>query len=373
MAKKTKKQLVDMSLFSSAAECLAKEKNKTIVSLGPALDYRLGGGVLEGSFVLIRGKAKCGKTLTALELVVNSLKQGRRVFYFDTECRLTASKYFSIDGFDILNHPNFKLMNSETMKDGKFIGGEKMYAMIIQMMKLPQYAGSVFIVDSLSDVVTQDCLDDPEVSSQRRDAVPKLNADFCKKVKPYLKMSNCILLGIQHLQVDMSPNGHGALKPVGGDRLEYASDIALLSKHNPLNHDGENISSGFEKGGENIDGLLIRYDIPFNRLLAPYVAKERTEKVQNYYKFGIGCWRAREILDVLSQIGLISYGKTGWVTFMTDLVSEKVQGAEKATAVIEKNIEHFESILKKYYEETYGVNYNYTPKDDILDEEDGDE
>lgn len=324
------KNLIDMSLFSSAAESLEKEKNKSMINLSPALDLRLGGGVLEGSFVLIRGKAKCGKTLTCIEAAISALKQGRKVFYFDTECRMTASKYFILEDFDILNHPNFKLMNSETMVDGKFIGGEKMYEMIIQMMKLPKYRGALFIVDSLSDVITQETLDDAKVTAQRRDAVPKLNADFCKKVKPYIRVSNTILIGIQHLQTSMDPNQHGALKPVGGDRLEYACDIVLLSKHSPLNHNGDNISGGFEKGADNIDGLLIRYDIPYNKLLGPYVAKEREEKIQNYYKFGKGCWKSREILDVLTELGLVDYGKTGWVTFMTEKISDKVQGDRKS-------------------------------------------
>lgn len=359
------KKLIDMSLFSSAADALKREKNKSLLPLSPSIDYRLGGGIAEGSLVLIQGKAKCGKSLTCMEAVVNALKQGRKVFYFDTECRLTASKYFFIDGFDILNHPNFFLQNADSVgDDGKLIGGEKMYSMIIQMMKLPKNKGALYIVDSLSDVVTQECLDDSEVSAQRRDQTPKLNADFLKKVKVDIRRSNSIVMGVQHLQVDMRPNAHGALKPVGGDRLEYSSDICLLSKHSPLNHDGENIGGGFEKGGENIDGLLIRYDLPFNKLLSPYVAKEREEKIQNYYKFGKGCWRSREILDVFDDIGLISYGKSGWVTFLTEKTFDKVQGATKACEVIESNMEYFEDILKKYYEDTYGINYNFTPTDE---------
>jgi archaellum biogenesis ATPase FlaH len=359
---KAKKTLIDMGLFCSAEDALKKEKNKALLPLSPSLDYRLGGGIAEGSLVLIQGKAKCGKSLTCMEAVVNALKQGRKVFYFDSECRLTASKYFIIDGFDILHHPNFKLLNAESSDDnGDLIGGEKMYSMIIQMMKLPKYKGALFIIDSLSDVVTQECLDDPEVSAQRRDQTPKLNADFLKKVKADIRKSNSIVIGVQHLQVDIRPNAHGALKAVGGDRLEYSSDICLLSKHSPLNIDGENINRGFEKGGENIDGLLIQYDLTYNKLLAPYVAKERSEKIQNYYKFGRGCWKAREIIDVLDNLGLLTYGKSGWITFLTDKISDKVQGADKAADIIDENIDYFDRIIKKYYEETYGINYNFVP------------
>lgn len=366
MAKKaSKKSIIDMSLFSSAKDALKKERSKTVLPVSPAIDLRLGGGIIEGSFVLIQGKPKCGKSLTCMEIAINALKQGRWVIYFDTECRMTASKYFQVEDFDILNCPKFLLMNSESSSSSeKLIGGEKMYGMIIQMMKMPQYKGAVYIIDSLSNVVTQDCLDDPEVNSQRRDSVPKLNSDLCKKMSPYIRTSNSILCGVQHLQQDLSPNAHGALKPVGGDRLIYQTDITLLSKHSPLNLDGDSISSGFEKGGDNIDGLLIRYDLPYNKLLGPYVAKEREEKIQNYYKFGKGCWKSREILDVLTELGLVDYGKSGWVTFMTEKISEKVQGAEKASQVIEDNLEYFEAILKKYYEDTYEINYNFVPAEE---------
>jgi len=371
MAKKAKKSIIDMDLFCSAKQALEKEKSKTVLPMSPAIDYRLGGGIIEGSFCLIRGKAKAGKSLGCMELIVNALKQGRWAIYMDTESRLTASKYFIIDGFNILDHPKFLLLNSESSKNGEFIGGEKMYGMIIQMMKTPKYKGALYIVDSLSCVLTQELIDDPEVNSQRRDACPKLNADFCKKVTPYIRLSNSILVGVQHLQVDMSPNAHGRLMAIGGNRLEYTADIVLESKHSPLDLDGNNISAGFEKGGQEIDGLLIRYDIPYNKLLGPFVAKERDEKVQNYYKFGKGCWKGRELLFVLNELGLIN--KAGsWISFITEKITDRVQGADKAAKIIEDNLEYFEQIVKDYYVESYGINYNFVSKVEESDEDSDD-
>lgn len=355
------KNVVDMDMFCSAKDALEVEKSKSLLSFSPAIDYRMGGGIPEGSFLLIQGKQKCGKSLTCMEIAVNGLKQGRHVFYFDTECRITPSKYFVIDGFDLLTHPKFHLMNSESSKDGEIIAGDKMYGIIIQMMKIPKYHGSVFIVDSLSSVTTQECLDDPVVTHQRRDPVPKLNSDFCKKVAPYIRRSSAILVGVQHLQASQNPSAHGALEPIGGLKLLYQSDLVLISKHSPLTLDGESVGSGFEKGGDPIDGMLIRYDLPYNKLLGPYVAKDKNEKIQNYYRFGKGCWKSRELVDVLNEIGLLTYGKSGWISFMTDKYSEKVQGAEKAADIIENDLPYFEEIMKKYYIDTYDINYNFTP------------
>lgn len=306
-------------------------------------------------------------TLTCMEITVNALKQGRWVIYFDTENRMTASKYFEIEGFDILNHPKFLLMNSESSKDGKITSGDKMYGTIIQMMKSPKFKGAVFIIDSLSDVITQDVLDDPEVTSQRRDSTPKLNADFCKKVGPYIRRANAILIGVQHLQQDISPTGHGALKPVGGDRLAYRCDYVLLSKHSPLNFEGKTINGGFSKGEDAVEGLLIRYDLTANKLLGPYVAKEGDEKIQNYYNFGKGCWWEKEALEVFKEIGLIMQGGA-YYTFFTEKFSERIQGTQKTLNILLENKEYFNSVLRNYYSETYGVNYNFQQAECVEEE-----
>lgn len=362
MAKKASKKatIIDMKMFCTAKQAMEIEKAKTMLHVSPAIDLRTGGGILEGSFVLIQGKAKCGKTLTCMEIALNALLQGRWVIYFDTENRLTASKYFEIDGFDILNHPKFLLLNSESSDDDKVISGDDMYSTILQMMKDPKFRGAVFIIDSLSDVITQDVLDDPKVSAQRRDSTPKLNADFCKKVGPFIRKSNAIVIGVQHLQQDISPTGHGALKPVGGDRLNYRCDYVLLSKHNPLNLDGTTVNGGFKKGAEGINGLLIRYDLPSNKLLSPFVAKEADEKIQNYYKFSTGCWWSMEALDVLKELGLVSQGGA-YYTFMTDKFSSKIKGLESTLELIDENKEYFKKMFDDYYIETYGINYNFVP------------
>ena len=365
---KAKKNVIDMDLFCSAKDAFEKEKNRTALSVSPSIDLRLGGGILEGSFVLIQGKPKCGKSLTCMEIAVNALKQGRWVIYFDTENRMTPSKYFIIEGFDILNHKKFLLMNSESNKKGDITSGDKMYGVILQMMKSPKYKGAVFIIDSLSDVITQDVLDDPIVTSQRRDSTPKLNADFCKKVGPYIKRANAILVGVQHLQKDISPTGHGALQPVGGDRLNYKCDIVLLSKHNPLNFEGKTINGGFSKGDDAIDGLLIRYDLTANRILGPFVAKEPEEKIQNYYNFGRGCWWEKEALDVLKEIGLIMQGGA-YYTFMTEKFSERIQGTQKTLDLLKDNREYFTSVLQDYYRETYDVNFSFVQDDEASEEE----
>ena len=364
MAKK-KTGLIDEDIFCSAEDILNHEDNLTVIPSCPSIDWRLGGGILEGSIVLLRSLAKVGKTLLAMEIARNALKQGRYVIFTDTEVRLTGKKYFIYEEF--LNNPRFKLIKSDIVNgngDNVVLSGEKLYSTQLAMMKIPKYKGAVYITDSISCILTEECLNDKDVKPDRRDQTPKLNADFLKKMSPFLKMSKSVFVGIQHMQVDMSPTGNGRLKPIGGDRLEYASDIVLEAKHRPQDLDGNSISSGHAKGEDGNTGALARWDLPYNRLLGPYCAKERDEKILNYYKHGSGCWRAKELIPILYNIGYVNYGGS-WITFSTDKIDEKVQGAEKAAKIIEDNIEHFEELVQRYYSETYKVNYNFVPSEEL--------
>ena len=302
-------------------------------------------------------------TLTALEIARNALKQGRYVVFVDTEVRLTGKKYFIYNEF--LSNPKFKLIKADIKVNGKteFLSGEKIYSDIITMMKLPKYTGAVYIVDSISCVITKECIDDKEVRADRRDQTPKLNADFLKKMSPFLKMSKGVFVGIQHLQIDMSPTGHGRLKPIGGDRLEYASDIVLEAKHRPQDLEGNSISGGHAKGEDGNAGALVRWDLPYNRLLSPYCAKEKDEKILNYYRHGQGCWRSLELFSILYEIGYANVSGS-WITFTTDKIDARVQGKEKAADIVEENLAYFEELVQKYYTETYKVKYDFTPSED---------
>ena len=353
-AKKTeKKSILNESLFTSAYEAMNECQNLNVIPVSPSVDYRLGGGIPEGSFVLIRSRQKVGKTSCSMQIAQNALAQGRIVVFVDAERRLTASKYFQVEGFDIKN-PNFKIMRS---KKGKVLSGEEIYEEVIKMMKMPEYYGAVFIIDSFSRIIPKATIDDSEVRGDRRDTAPKLNEDFCKKAGNILRINNCILIGIQHLMVDTSPMGMGRLVPKGGNGLEYDADIVLESKHRQINLEGESIA--LAKDEEELDGQMVRWDIPYNKLLAPYVAKENDQKVLNYYKFGEGCWWAKEALDVLKMIGLVVQGGA-YYTFMTEKITDKVQGNQKALDLVQENKENLKDLLNNYYTETYGVMFRFT-------------
>lgn len=362
MAKKKEKGLIDPKLFSSAEDILKEEENWRLVSWGPAVDSKTGGGILEGSLVLLQTKAKAGKTVSAMQFAVNALKQGRYVVYVDAERRLSGYKYFGIKGLDIKNP---KLMFLRSKKETEPLIGDDIYSLIKKMMRLPKYRGAVYIIDSFSSMVPRDTAEDKEVKASRRDTTPKLNADFLKQIGNILRTSDSIIVGIQHLAPDL--NNYGILKPDGGDKFQYYSDYVLVSKHNPLDWNGDPPVA--DKNGDSCPGRLIKYNLTYNKLLAPYISKEAP--IESYIKFGEGIWWGREALDLLiNEIGIASKSGAWYSVHLPDGTELRGQGAEKMATIVDENREVLEKVIQDYFVEKYKVSYDFTPPEVEDEEED---
>lgn len=353
MAKKKAKSIIDDSMFTSLDDFFEETKKVCVIPVSPALDIKLHGGLPEGSLMLVRALPKTGKTVLLTQIAVNALRQGRYVFFADTERRLLAQKYFSEE---IKEQYSDKLKFIRSKKKEKPLSGEQIYKTIYDLMKLPKYTGSLFIVDSLSSIVPQATLDDDEIKSDRRDTVPKLNADAMKKLGNLLRINSCILIGTQHLITDTSPGPmSGRLIPVGGIKLEFDADIVLDSRHRPYNLEGESVKT---VDGEDLTGQLIKWDLTYNKLGPPYISKSPDDKIHNYIKFGQGVFWAKEAFSVLKDLGLVSVAGS-WITLTTESLNEKIQGQEKMIDFIDDNRESIEPIIKNYMLETYNVSYEF--------------
>ena len=73
------------------------------LSISPALDLALGGGLREGSVTIMAGDPKTGKTTTALYAAAKAQAAGKTVVYFNTEGRLTKENFKGIKGLDVEN------------------------------------------------------------------------------------------------------------------------------------------------------------------------------------------------------------------------------------------------------------------------------
>ena len=68
------------NIIESGSEVLASLENFETIGISPALDIALGGGLREGSCVVMTGDPKTGKTTTALYFAAKAQKKGKNVF-----------------------------------------------------------------------------------------------------------------------------------------------------------------------------------------------------------------------------------------------------------------------------------------------------
>lgn len=364
MAKRKTEALpvIDKDMFCSAQEVLSEEKSNIFLPVSPAIDYRLKGGIPSGSLVLLRTLAKVGKTTLAMQIAANALEQGRYVVYADTERRLEGTKYFSVSNFDTSNK---KFMVLRAKRGEKLISGDEIYTTIKNMMMIPKYRGAVYVIDSFSKVIPRATLDDNEIRADRRDSTPKLNADFCKKAGNLCRISDSIVIGIQHFIND--PNSMGdPLKPDGGDKLHYECDIVLETKRKAVMWDGKPVNLS---GDEVLPGLLVRFNIPVNKRGTIYISKD--DPIMSYIKFGEGVWWAREALDLLIRLGICYTKGNGRYVFITADGEVNAHGAEKAVAVIESNRQYYSSVIRDFMIKEYNISYDFKQQD--VDEDDDEE
>src|SRR5688572_14462502 len=95
--------------FLSADSLISAER--TVINFSENLDMILGGGIPLGSFVVIAGQKKLGKTTSILHFCANAQKQGCKVYYLDVEHRLKPRDLKGIPGLD-LSASKFQLIHS---------------------------------------------------------------------------------------------------------------------------------------------------------------------------------------------------------------------------------------------------------------------
>ena len=88
-------------IIESGSKVLASLENYKTIGISPALDIATGGGLREGSCVVMTGDPKTGKTTTALYFAAKAQKLGKNVFYLNTEGRLTKENFRGIRDLNV--------------------------------------------------------------------------------------------------------------------------------------------------------------------------------------------------------------------------------------------------------------------------------
>jgi len=309
------------------------DREPIIIPASPSLDIILNGGIPEGSFVVLTGQPKCGKTTTSLDFAAtaqkleyanDSNKNGREVYYLNIEGRLKKRDLEGIPGLDL---SRFNVIGSQ---QGKILHAEE-YLQIAERI-INEIPGSILIIDSYSALCTEAEITSDMNKMQRADGA-KLLAKFCRKVANVIPVNKNIVIGITHLMGN--PTGYGAeFKEKSGQAIAYQTDIKLRAK-------------SFKPWTISSDGTQIGQQIDWQVVCSALGPPGGT--ITSYIRYGQGIDKHTELINFAVDIGLIHKGGA-WYTYN----ETKFQGMEKLRQHFIENVEDYKA-LEQSVKETMGV------------------
>lgn len=205
-----------------------KEKPPVVIPTTPSMDIMLGGGIPDGSFVVVSGPPGLGKSAFSLHVAGNAQKLDsefgpRKVFYFDIEGRIKERDLFSNHNLDT-SEDKFRLIKSSTEK---IIDGEEF--MDIGERLVRHKRGCVFIFDSLSALCTR-ARYEGEIGDRFRDDTPLLLSNFCKRIAQIIPVNKSIVIGITHRIANQGP-GMSKWTEASGQKIQYQADVKIKGTH----------------------------------------------------------------------------------------------------------------------------------------------
>jgi recombination protein RecA len=312
-----------------SASALVDQKS-VIIPVSPSLDIVLNGGIPEGSFVILTGQPKCGKTTTSLDFACTAqkpeyqgnLKKPRHVYYLNIEGRLKKRDLEGIPGLDL---NRFDVIGSQ---QGKILHAEE-YLQIGERI-INEEPGSVLIIDSYSALCTEAEITSDMDKMQRADGA-KLLAKFCRKVANVIPVNKNIVIGITHLMGN--PTGYGAeFKEKSGQAIAYQTDIKLRAKSfKPWLLGSDNTQIGQE----------IEWQVACSALGPPGAT------ITSYIRYGQGIDKYMELISLAVDLGLINKGGA-W--YAVEGVKDKFQGTEKLRNYFVENPTEYAKLLKSVKE-----------------------
>ena len=312
------------------------DRKSTIIPVSPSLDILLNGGIPEGSFVVLTGQPKCGKTTTSLDFAATAqreeyqggLKNPREVYYLNIEGRLKKRDLEGIPGLDL---SRFHVIGSQ---QGKILHAEE-YLQIAEKI-INEVPGSVVIIDSYSALCTEAEITSEMDKMQRADGA-KLLAKFCRKVANVIPVNKNIVIGITHLMGN--PTGYGAeFKEKSGQAIAYQTDIKLRAK---------TFKPWVLSADSNQIGQEIEWQVVCSALGPP------GGQITSYIRYGQGIDKYMEAICLASDMGLIQKGGA-WYTLTALPDKPKFQGTEKVRSFLLENQQAYEDLVKAI-KETMGI------------------
>ena len=289
------------NIISTGTEVLKVQENKKIISVSPAIDIGLGGGILEGTWLTLTGDPKSGKTTTAMQIASNCQKEDppRPIIYLDVEGRLKGMNFEVAD----LDPEKMKIIQPEDQP----LSAEIFLDVAHKLMSHPDYYGAILIIDSISSLLPAKELDGDFTPG--RAGLPKILSIFTKKMGQLLPRQNGLVIAITHYIANTAGFGKAKMAD-GGNKIQYQADTRL-----EIRSGGEKSPavSPWENASKERIGQAINWQIICSSMGAP------GGQVRSWIRYGHGIDKTQEVLMLAQDLGMVD--KSGaWFscTFMLE-------------------------------------------------------
>lgn len=293
-----------------------KENPKVLIPTTPTLDLSLRGGIPEGSWTLISGRPKTGKTSLSLQIAANAQRMGRHVYYLNVEHRFGEKNLSTVrhlkttpDCFTLIESTREKILTSQDFLN---------IACDIVANKI----GCVIILDSISSLCSQNEMN-KEIGDIGRADGPRMFGQFCRHNASIIPINNVIFIGMLHVIANTSGFGAPTMED-GGNKIQFQADNKIKVK---------GVSKWEEGSGENtkLIGQIVDFEIAFSANGPP------GDVVKTYLRYGFGFDDIFEITCLGIDMGLIL--KSGaWFQYQpSEGESIKFQGQSKLYEYFKQN------------------------------------
>lgn len=294
---------------------------KDVISISPAFDIGLGGGLPKGTLGLLAALFSYGKTTTALSIAANAQKAGMTIYYDDIEARLKPRDLKGIRGLDS------SAINVIQSQPGKILSAEERLQIEEQILNTEQNV--LMIQDSSSQLCSSEELS-CDMGEKKRAPGAVLLSQFTKKIANVLPVNNNILLCIVHMIANTGGSYGSGLTESGGNKIKYAANLHVRAK--------------------TIEYLKVGTNDPYGQQVVWEVQKSPIGppkcKIESFIRYGVGIDAVLELINLGIQLGIVQQGGA-WYT----LEDQKVQGQEKLYSLLCND----EVLCKTLKEKVYGM------------------
>ncbi len=298
---------------------------KKIIPISPTLDNVLGGGIPQGSWVVITGKEKLGKTTLCLSFAANAQKQGYHIYYFNIEGRIKERDWLGIEGLDLSPE---KLTVIGSSEEGVVMTGEQYLDTLLDLAHGKK--DSVFILDSVSQLCSSKKHAHENLAESFRDDMPSMMSTVTKRCCNVLPVNRNIMMFITHIIADTSGKSMSGYSEASGRKIQYQADVKLKATY----------KKDYEVQDRQV-GQEVFWQCDTNALSAsPH------QKCSSMLRYGVGVDKYYDLLNICKEIGLVP-GST-WLT----IGEQKLQGMENAVKYLKNNPEAYDNLLKQFEELT---------------------